>query len=61
MGVKDDWQKDYTKVAALLHNEKDKDILDEIKKRKAKYNATASFTVRRWVRLGYEADKNSDG
>ena len=54
------WQENYTKFAVTLNNDKDKDIIDEAKRRKDKYNATTASTFRRWVRLGYEVDKQNE-
>lgn len=55
------WQENYTKFSVQLNNSKDKDIIDEAKRRKDKYNTATSYTMRRWVRLGYEADMQDDG
>jgi hypothetical protein len=54
------WQENYTKFAVTLNNDKDKDIIDEAKRRKDKYNVTTASTFRRWVRLGYEVDKQNE-
>ena len=55
---KKDWN--YTSMTLQLHNEKDREIIDEAKRRKDRYNTALSYTLRRWVRLGYEADKRED-
>ena len=54
------WQENYTKFSVSLSNSKDKDIIDEAKRRNDRYGATISSIIRRWVRLGYEADKRNE-
>lgn len=54
------WQENYTKFSVQLSNSKDKDIIEEAKRRKDKYNTATSYTMRRWVRLGYESDMRDD-
>ncbi len=43
-----------------LRNKADADIIQELERRKDKYNTPYSFTLRRWVRLGYEADMRGE-
>lgn len=54
------WQENYTKFSVTLNNDKDKDIIDEANRMKDKYGVTTAAIFRRWVRLGYEADKQSE-
>ena len=54
------WQENYTKFSVQLNNDKDKDIIEKAKRRKDKYNTAISYTMRRWVRLGYELDMKDE-
>lgn len=52
------WKKEKTLPCALsLHKDKDADIISEMLRRKEKYGTSQAFSLRRWVRLGFEQDK----
>ena len=55
------WRRENTLQCAIyLRREKDGDIIAEMLRRKEKYGTSQTFSLRRWVRLGYEADKQSE-
>lgn len=54
------WRQNYTTMQVAMNNEKDAEIIAEAKRRKEKYNTTIGYTLRRWIRLGYAADKQSE-
>ena len=40
-----------------LRRDKDADVIEEMLKRKEKYGTSQAFSLRRWVRMGFEQDK----
>ncbi len=55
------WKKENVVSCGLsLHKDKDADIIAEMLRRKEKYGTSQAFSLRRWVRLGYEADKQNE-
>ena len=54
------WTKNYTTMGVNLHNIKDADIIAEVKRRKERYNTSIGYTLRRWIRLGYEREQEQE-
>ena len=53
------WRKENVLACAVyLRRDKDGDIIDEMLRRKEKYGTTQAFSLRRWIRLGFEQDKD---
>lgn len=50
----------YTSFGVQLHDVKDAEIIAEVNHRKKKYGVAASKTLRKWIRLGYVAEKESE-
>lgn len=40
-----------------MRNNEEGDIIKEMRRRKEKYGTTYAFSLRRWVRMGFEQDK----
>lgn len=53
------WQRENVlQCAVYLRKGKDDDIIEEMLRRKEKYGTSRTFSLRRWVRLGFEQDKD---
>lgn len=52
------WRKDNSLPCNVcLRNNEEGDIIKEMLRRKEKYGTSHAFTLRRWVRMGFEQDK----
>lgn len=52
------WRKEnVVPCAVYLRNKEEGDIIKEMFRRKEKYGTTQAFSLRRWIRLGFEQDK----
>jgi len=53
------WKREHTiTVAVVLNKDSDADIISEIERRKEKYGTARSFTLRRWIRMGFKQDED---
>lgn len=52
------WRKENVMTCFVsLRRDKDADVIGEMLKRKEKYGTSQAFSLRRWVRMGFEQDK----